>query len=478
MEISNQNEDEQRHKKRGDKKLLVLFSVVLMLATALSTYMALFHPMIFLGHHATAEYKEHFDPQQAVVCVLFGDKNKVGIDGKVNTKKKGTYPVTYYYGRQKTTIKVDVKDTKAPALDLLSIPIDAKSDLEPSVFVRSLKDADSTSLKVTKSNDKKEPGNYEATIQAIDASGNKTSKTIAYERRTDTVAPTVESVKALEIHVGKPYDWKEGIQVKDNLDPKPIIEVDEKAAGFDETKAGVYEVPYHIKDHSGNTTTIKRVVHVRNSDEQDPNSKIVYLTFDDGPSANTAKVLDILKKYQVQATFFVTGLGPDYNEYITRAHKEGHTVGLHTFTHDYSIYQSEATFYDDLNKISKLVESLTGEKSHFVRFPGGSSNTVSRQYNIGIMSRLTNSIKAKGYKYYDWNCSSTDAAGGVVPANQIVKNATSATANKINILFHDSGSKTTTVEALPKIIEYYQAKGYEFKGISDESFEPHHGVNN
>lgn len=478
MEASSGNAKKRKQFQGKNHRLMIVFLLVLVITTAISSYFVLFHPMLFLSHHATAEYKESYHPTEVLLGVLFGDRDKVEVRGKVNTNKKGVYSLIYHYGRQTTIIKVEVKDTKPPVLDLLSIPIDAQSDLDAKTFVRILKDADATTLKITETNDRKAIGTYDATIQAIDASGNKVEKQVTYERRKDTVAPTIEPLQTLNIHIGKGYDWLEGVRIKDNLDPSPEVEVDEKTAGFNEKIPGTYTVPYIIKDHSGNSITVNRTVHVLGSDEQEEDAKIVYLTFDDGPSENTGKILDILKKYQLKATFFVTGLNPGYNYNITRAHKEGHTVALHTYTHDYSIYQSEATFYDDLNKISKLVESLTGEKSHFVRFPGGSSNTVSRQYNIGIMTKLVESLKAKGYKYYDWNCSSTDAAGGVVPANQIIQSATSGKANKINILFHDSASKTTTVEALPKIIEYYQSKGYIFKAISDESFEPHHGVNN
>ena len=207
--------------------------------------------------------------------------------------------------------------------------------------------------------------------------------------------------------------------------------------------------------------------------------KIVYLTFDDGPSANMGKVLDVLDEYDVKATFFVTGNNASYRYLIKRAYKEGHAIGLHSYTHSYSqIYASESAFYKDLSKISDLVKSLTGKRSYLLRFPGGSSNTVSRHYSRGIMSRLTKSVQAKGYTYFDWNVDSGDASGNNVATSKLVANATTTSYKKVNILMHSTDAKDTTVEALPKIIKYYKSKGYVFQALSTSSYAPHHGVNN
>lgn len=109
---------------------------------------------------------------------------------------------------------------------------------------------------------------------------------------------------------------------------------------------------------------------------------------------------------------------------------------------------------------------------------GGSSNTVSRHYSAGIMSRLTRMVQEKGYQYYDWNVSSGDASGNNVPTARLIANATASRNNQIMILFHDTAAKNTTVEALPKVIEHYQSLGYTFKGIDDTTFTPHQRVLN
>ena len=210
-----------------------------------------------------------------------------------------------------------------------------------------------------------------------------------------------------------------------------------------------------------------------------PGDKVVYLTFDDGPSENTGEILDILKEKNAKATFFVTGNNQEHDDMIKRAFSEGHSIGLHTYTHDYAtVYASEDAYFADLQKVSDLVESITGTKSMIIRFPGGSSNTVSAKYVKGLMTTLTKAVRDKGYQYFDWNCDSTDASGNNVPVEKLVSNATSCTANHVDILMHDTDAKDTTVQALPQIIDYYRSQGYTFKGLTVDSVAAHHGVNN
>lgn len=205
--------------------------------------------------------------------------------------------------------------------------------------------------------------------------------------------------------------------------------------------------------------------------------KIVYLTLDDGPSQNTQKVLDILDKYNAKATFFVTGAMPEYKDMIKKAYDKEHTIGMHTYSHDYAkVYASVDSYFQDLDQIGQLVKEEIGYVPCFIRFPGGSSNTISANYTKGIMTTLTQEVQARGYQYYDWNGSSGD--GAVRTTDQLVTQATSFHDNNIILLSHDSETKDTTVEALPKIIEYYQSKGYVFKALNLNSYVAHHGVNN
>lgn len=205
--------------------------------------------------------------------------------------------------------------------------------------------------------------------------------------------------------------------------------------------------------------------------------KVVYLTLDDGPSKNTQAVLDILDKYNAKATFFVTGAMPEYKDMIKKAYDKGHTIGMHTYSHDYAkVYASVDAYFQDLDQIGQLVKEEIGYVPCFIRFPGGSSNTISASYTKGIMTTLTQEVQARGYQYYDWNGSSGD--GAVRTTEQLVAQATSFHDNNIILLSHDSETKDTTVEALPKIIEYYQSQGYVFKALDLNSYVAHHGVNN
>lgn len=206
--------------------------------------------------------------------------------------------------------------------------------------------------------------------------------------------------------------------------------------------------------------------------------KVVYLTIDDGPSQNTQAVLDILDKYNCKATFFVIGQDPEYFPMIKEAYDRGHTIGLHSYSHDYAyVYSSTGAFFDDLGSIGQLVESQIGYVPCFIRFPGGSSNTVSADYSKGIMSSLVDMVQAEGYQYYDWNVSSGD--GAECTADELVANATAPTElENIVLLCHDSATKQSTVEALPRIIEHYQSLGYTFEALDRTSFVAHHGVNN
>lgn len=207
--------------------------------------------------------------------------------------------------------------------------------------------------------------------------------------------------------------------------------------------------------------------------------KVVYLTFDDGPSKNTLKILKILKKYDAKATFFVTGLGE--SEYMRKIVEKGHTIALHTYSHDYKkIYSSSSNYYDDLFKISNLVYTKTGVDSKIIRFPGGSSNTVSRSYSRGIMSRLTKSVENNGYRYFDWNVNSGDADGVNVSARRILQNvkAESKGKDKCVVLMHDTLAKNTTVKALSSICAFYKKNGYEFAALTMDSLDCKQTVNN
>ena len=203
--------------------------------------------------------------------------------------------------------------------------------------------------------------------------------------------------------------------------------------------------------------------------------RVCYLTFDDGPSANTLKILDILNNYGIKATFFVID-SADIG-YVKNIHDAGHTVGLHTAGHNYSqLYSSIDAYFNDLQQISDKVESIIGVKSTVMRFPGGSSNKVSAKYCKGIMSRLVTLVAERGYSYFDWNVSSGDAESNT-PSYTYIRNCVlngAKNKNSICVLMHDTAAKTTTVQALPEIIEGLAAMGYRFEALTPETYGYHH----
>ena len=210
---------------------------------------------------------------------------------------------------------------------------------------------------------------------------------------------------------------------------------------------------------------------------QSDSDKVIYLTFDDGPSSITPKVLDILKRENVKATFFVTGHHEDYVHLIKREYEEGHAIGAHSFSHKYEIYTSQETYFKDLERLQKIIEKYTGSRTRLIRFPGGSSNTSYRLYNDDpyFMNKLCYEVRRRGYQYIDWNLSSKDSSSGFVSASTIITMATRGDKNDICLLMHDTFGKDTTVQALPAIIQYYKENGYRF-GVLDTTSSGYHHV--
>jgi len=211
--------------------------------------------------------------------------------------------------------------------------------------------------------------------------------------------------------------------------------------------------------------------------------KYVYITFDDGPSEYTPQVLEILKNNNIKATFFVV-----YNsnqEYYKQIVEQGHTIALHSYSHEYpEIYSSLDGYFEDLERLSNYVEAITGVKSKIVRLPGGSSNVISKKYCRGIITKITNELTARGYKYYDWNVQCEDATTpGISPSSILEKIKDYTYAGKqpkpfIILLLHNSTQTPTTVDALQSIIDYYKELGYSFEQIDETTPEIHESIQN
>ena len=200
-----------------------------------------------------------------------------------------------------------------------------------------------------------------------------------------------------------------------------------------------------------------------------PPEKWVCLTFDDGPSKTTPAVLEALNNAGVKATFFVvaTGYNEKYLPLLTEASAAGHQIAFHSASHEYSdIYRGSDAYWQDIVLLKQRVSPyINAESIRYLRFPGGSTNTVSRRYGgKGLMKQLKSEVEQKGYQWVDWNVCAEDAVGGKPSASTIFRNVVRETGEQTQciVLMHDSSSTRTTAEALPDIIAWYKDNGFAF----------------
>ena len=290
---------------------------------------------------------------------------------------------------------------------------------------------------------------------------------------------TLKGSASQTVTLGEKYE-DPGYTATDDSDGDVTAKV--KVSGYvDPYLAGDYRLKYQVSDRSGNTATAVRRIKVKGPAKKDGKS-IIYLTFDDGPSTKvTPKILNTLKKYNVKATFFVINYDKETLPILKQEVSDGHTVAVHSYTHDYAkIYQSVSAFMEDNHKLRDKLTKDTGIKPTLMRFPGGSSNTISRRYHKGIMKKLVEEVTEDGYNYLDWNVDSTDASGNNVPVSKIVSSVTGELEKGRSnvVLCHDTNAKETTAKALPKIIQYGLKHGYTFAACSDDMYMAHQNILN
>ncbi|WP_346890004.1 polysaccharide deacetylase family protein [Clostridium sp. UBA1056] len=206
-------------------------------------------------------------------------------------------------------------------------------------------------------------------------------------------------------------------------------------------------------------------------DKSMSNKKAAHLTFDDGPSNNTLKLLDVLDKYNAKATFFVVykeGFDNVYKEIVNR----GHVLANHTYSHNYEkIYSSAEAFIDDVETLDNKLKEITGEDpSKILRFPGGSNMGYLNGHD-DISQAIFEALEDRGYTYFDWNVDSSDATKMTLDKESIVKSVLdgSSNVNTANILMHDTDAKYTTLEAMPEILDGLKAQGYVFMPLNHDS---------
>ena len=204
---------------------------------------------------------------------------------------------------------------------------------------------------------------------------------------------------------------------------------------------------------------------VLNAEKADANAvKTVYFTFDDGPSERTEEILDILSEENIKATFFVIGPAEQKTEErIFRIINEGHSIGLHTMSHDYEkIYLSAENFLGDLEEEKEWIYCITGEECKIFRFPGGSNNSTAQKWLIEEVKEKTNEMDMV---WYDWNADGKDSLGELLSPEKIAENVLSSEfigSETVIVLLHDSATRTTTPDALRILIQKFREMGYEF----------------
>ena len=465
----------------------ILIVVIVLCAIAFGIYFYFQNPVIEITGEQIMKVpvtEKYIEPGAKAYYRFKEYSNEINSKSNIDTSKIGTYKVTY-------NVEIDNKEATAERI------VQVVDELNPMLVISGKEKEVASSLELFQEPGFRAEDNYDGDISAnvntklekisdniykkiylvTDSSGN-----IGTAERTieiKDIVPPVISLKGTEvenIYVGGTYN-ESGFTATDDLDGdisnKVLIE-----GSVDTSKVGSYIITYTAKDNSGNITSVQRRVQVLEVPET---TGIVYLTFDDGPSETiTPKVLDILKDEGVKATFFILNYTDSTEYLVKRIVNEGHSIGLHGYSHDYStIYQSEKTSMENITKLEEKIKASTGVDTKLTRFPGGSSNTVS-SYNPGIMTRLTQRILNEGYRYFDWNVSSEDA-GGAKTSGDVYMNVTNGISHNRTtnvVLMHDFASNTKTLNALRDIIRYCKNNGYKLDKITDSTPMITHRINN
>lgn len=421
------------------------------------------------------------DFELPIVTACYGNKFKcrdisVSVVGSVDTNHIGTYEVTYravYKNKMKEYVKhFSVIDNEAPNIispDSVSICPNA-TDVDITYSAVDNYDGDITSNVI------KEIVDDSLNLSVSDSSFNSFFKNVSLIRE-DNENPVITLNGSNDLYVRVNSNFSDpSYSAVDNCDGDLTHKVS-VSGSVDTSRVGTYKLTYSVSDSSSNSSSVIRNVHVYPSNGD--GSRVIYLTFDDGPSVYTGELLSILSKYNVKATFFVTNIKSDYSYYIREAYNQGHSIGLHTSSHNYSlVYSSIDAYFDDLNRISDTVYSMTGNYSKLIRFPGGSSNTVSRKYTPGIMTQLSGMVTDRGYKYFDWNVSSGDADGNSHDSSYYANNIIRQLGNSSYYIVLQHDTNINSIRSVSTVIEYGLAHGYTFLPLTSSSPTVHHKIAN
>lgn len=433
----------------------------------------------------TLEYGSDYQDPGAKACFHGSRLFKKGwpvyvvTEGKVDASKLGAYTVSYsaklLRWKDTKTRTVTIVDTQPPEITLTEDPdsytLPNTEYVEEGFHAVDNYDGDLSSQVQRTVKD----GTVYYTVS--DSSGNEAQATrkIKYD---DPIPPELHLLGDTEVTLTAGSDYSEpGWEASDNCDGD-LTEAVQVEGSVDVYRAGTYELQYSVADNYGNTVTAKRTVTVqpaRQPDTVTPSGKVIYLTFDDGPSKYTQKLLDVLAQYNVKATFFTVNTG--YVSLIAKEVAAGHSVGIHSASHNYSkIYASKEAYFDDLYQMQDIIYQQAGIRPTILRFPGGSSNTVSR-FTPGIMTTLAQAVTDMGFQYFDWNVLSGDA-GETTSTETVFQNVINGVQKQDVSIVLQHDTQGFSVDAVEKIIVWGLAHGYTFLPLDSSSPTAHQHINN
>mgnify|MGYP004723476353 CR=1 FL=1 len=478
--------DKIRHSSTADAAFVAVATAVFIFAAGIFFMTDDRHVRFYFsgGQEVNVEYGAVFaDPGASAAAVGAFSLSRplnVACQGRVDTSRLGSYRLIYrarYKFRDYTAERVvNVVDTTPPEITLLTKPDYAQSWLdgytEEGYTAYDAHDGDLTGAVTVRARGE------DIVYTATDAAGNR-----------------AEAVRHPDYSVGRPVltlNGGENVTISARLHYADPGVTARDAQGNDlgayvsvsgtltPDRPGEYTLVYSVANAAGESVTAERHVTVSGQAlpaSAAPEGKVIYLTFDDGPGPYTDELLDVLDRYGAKATFFVTGNREKYRGAITRAYNAGHSIGVHSYTHDYgTIYAGEEAFFDDFTRTEDMIYELTGSYTQLCRFPGGSSNTVSR-FNRGIMTRLAGELGEMSYRYFDWDVCSGDA-GETTDTDAVAANIISGCKGRdcAVVLQHDI--KAFSVAAVEQVLQWGLENGYTFRALDLSSPAAHHNIAN
>ncbi len=453
------------------KHLIFSLKILLLISLCLITVGCQSSPFSLIGsENMTLEVHTPFEDPG----VLKNDKTTVTVDTDLDIHTLGVYTITYSakFGSKTKTLNriVNVVDTTKPIITLngsvTQVLCPSATYQDDGFLALDNYDGDISNLVKISTVDQ----GLKYTVADRSNNLSEAFRSIKVEDNVDPVIKLIGPSKIL-LHLNSSY-YEFGVKATDNCDS--VTQQVVITNNINNTKVGLYKITYTVTDKSGNTASISRDAEVT-----DQTQTTVYLTFDDGPSYRTLEILDILKKYNVKATFFVGKKSEEYEPIMLKTYQQGHTVALHAYSHNAKIiYASSEVFFENLYKVQDWVEKVTGEKSFIYRFPGGSSNTSS-SFNPGIMTLLTQMVLDQEFHYFDWSVSSGDGSSSTT-TEEMIKNVTKNIhlGRSYVVLMHDSSSHDETVAAVAPILDYLMSIDAKILPITMDTPQSHHRVAN